>query len=450
MRDEAHRDDPARLSDLAPAVAATVVRVAGDVALVIGEDGVIRNVADGRQLLARRAHDWVGMRWADTVSQSARGRAETLLREAREHGVSRRSELNHPGAEGAEIPFSWAAVRLGEGGPLLAVGRDLRAVTAIQQRFQETQLSLERSYWQRRLNEGQHRQLHQVVHDAVLLLDGASGLVLEANAAAAALFGHVGPDWAGVTLAGLVEEGQRGLLADWLQQDGTRREGAAGLRLRSARQDAWLELTATQQQSAGTRALLLRARQTEPEAAAAAQDDVAAVLDSSGRVLCANPAFVALCRADDDAQLRGRTPAALLGDSEGWAVLLARVRDRGIAEGVSLRLQPPHANPVLASASASALAEGDQQRVGLVLRPVRDAATAPAPALPADLDSLLLRVGQAPLAVLLADAARLAEARIIEAALRQAQGRPDAAARALQIGEAELQRRLRALGLAGG
>jgi hypothetical protein len=41
---------PARLpglSELAPEVASTVVRVAGDIALVIGDDGLIRSVAEG-------------------------------------------------------------------------------------------------------------------------------------------------------------------------------------------------------------------------------------------------------------------------------------------------------------------------------------------------------------------------------------------------------------------
>ena len=139
-----------RLSDLAPEVASTIVRVAGDIALVIGVDGVICNVAGGGLPLAAPGENWVGRSWADTVSSLNRDKALSLLDEARAQGVSRRREFNHPSLDGGEIPVSWAAVRLGDEGPLLAVGRDLRAVSAIQQRFLEAQKELEREYWQRR------------------------------------------------------------------------------------------------------------------------------------------------------------------------------------------------------------------------------------------------------------------------------------------------------------
>jgi hypothetical protein len=128
-------DPAARLSELAPEVASTVVRVAGDIALVIGEDGVIRTVAEGTMGLHQDGQDWVGRPWVETVGDTARKKVELLLHEAQLHGVSQRRELNHPLPGGTDIPVSWAAVRLGNRGPVLAVGRDLRAIGAIQQRF---------------------------------------------------------------------------------------------------------------------------------------------------------------------------------------------------------------------------------------------------------------------------------------------------------------------------
>lgn len=440
-----------RLSDLAPEVAATVVRVAGDIAVVIGDDGVIRNVADGRQPLPRADHDWVGRRWADTVSQATRGRAEALLREAREHGVSRRSELNHPGAEGSEIPFSWAAVRLGDGGPLLAVGRDLRAVSAIQQRFQETQMSLEREYWQRRSSDGQHRQLFQVVHDAVLVLDADSGLVLEANAAAGALFERTGQSWAGVSPGSLVEDGQRARLDELVFN--TRAYGAATeLRLRTAGQGTTVDVSATLLQGGERRRLLLRARQPEPETPSILgfvnqTADAVLVADSSGGVLCANPAFLALCGVPEEVQARGRSLGALLGgDDAPWAALLARVRAEGIVEGARVPLRRPAGRAAAVSVSASSLADGDQERVGLVLRALPQEAAGPA-MLQLELTGLPLQVGQATLAELLAEVARQAEAQLIRSALGLGEGDLARAAQHLGIAPEELRQRMSALAL---
>jgi hypothetical protein len=61
-RHEPQNDDTdgSRLSEMASEVASTVVRVAGDIALVIGQDGVIRSVADGNLPLAGSGATWVG------------------------------------------------------------------------------------------------------------------------------------------------------------------------------------------------------------------------------------------------------------------------------------------------------------------------------------------------------------------------------------------------------
>ena len=88
------------LSELAPEVASTVVRVAGDIALVIGPDGLIRSVAEGNLPLHAERDAWVGRPWADTVSAHTRNKVTLLLEEAQRHGVSRRREPRHAAAAG--------------------------------------------------------------------------------------------------------------------------------------------------------------------------------------------------------------------------------------------------------------------------------------------------------------------------------------------------------------
>ena len=131
--------DLGALSALAPQLAATFVSVASDVALVIDPGGVITNVALGAEPITSQPGDWVGRHWVDTVTGETRQKIEALLQEVQAAGVSRRREVNHPVAGGTDVPVAYAAVRLGRNGPVLAVGRDLRAVSAIQQQFVDAQ-----------------------------------------------------------------------------------------------------------------------------------------------------------------------------------------------------------------------------------------------------------------------------------------------------------------------
>jgi len=450
--------DASALAALAPEVASAVVRVAGDIALVVGEDGVIRSVAESGLPLQGAGQDWVGRAWTDVVDAGTRRKVELLLQEARQQGWSRRREFSHPGAGGGEIPLSWAAVRLGAHGPLLAVGRDLRAVGAIQQRFLDAQQELERDYWQRRQSESHYRLMFQVAHDAVLVLDAASGEVLDANPAAGALFDNPQAGWQGAALRGFVDPAVQPAFDELLA--GARSSGrAAEVRLRVAASGAPVDVSATPFRAEGRRCLLLRARR----AVAPAGDtqsvldfvrqtpDAVVVTDAGGRVLWANPAFAELCQAPDAARLRGTGIAQALGDdAQQWATLLARVRARGIVGHAAVRLRLLGAPPLQCEVSAALLAEGDQEHIGFTLRPQsrRGATVGLAEDLSQDVGALVARLGQAALPDLMAEAATLIEKQLIGAALQRVGGRLDGAADLLRLSAEQLVLRMHRLGLA--
>ena len=170
--------DLGALSPLARELASAVARVSSDIALVIDEQGVIQSVAEGAVPLAPGCSAWVGRHWADVASTDTRPKIELLLGELRSAGIARRREVNHPLPDGGdgkdsgkELPLAWSAIRLGQGGPYLAVGRDLRVVAAIQQRFLDAQQELERDYWQRQQAEQRYRVLFHVERDAIFVVE---------------------------------------------------------------------------------------------------------------------------------------------------------------------------------------------------------------------------------------------------------------------------------------
>ena len=75
---------------------------------------------------------------------------------------------------------------------LVALGRDLRDTVALQRRLIDAQQTMERDYWRFRQAETRYRNLFQSSTEAVLIVDGVTLRVLEANPASLALLETAG------------------------------------------------------------------------------------------------------------------------------------------------------------------------------------------------------------------------------------------------------------------
>ncbi|TXI19592.1 MAG: PAS domain-containing protein [Roseateles sp.] len=452
--------DLSALSPLANELATTIARVASDIALVIDRDGVISSVAEGAAVQAQGCSQWVGRRWIDTVSSGTRPKIQSLLDEVSRSGVvSRRREVSHPGLGGGEeLPVTWSAIRLGANGPVLAVGRDLRAVAAIQQRFVEAQQDMERHYWSRRQSENRYQLLFQVAHDAVLVLEAGSLVVLQANAMTAELLGREPAELLGQALTDALPPGVRAAVLELLVT--ARGSGRAGeMRVRGPGLPAALDIAATPFTADGRRLLMLRARRDNGRVddglalsrmaeAVETQPDAVVITDSAGGVLMANPAFLRLLGVADEAALRGRALPELMNDAAGaWAGLLAQVSSQGLVASQALQIAAPDGGWQRVRASASLMAEGEQTCLGLVLRPDHR--------LPAHLAGddvlagLLDQVGRVPLADLLGEVAHRAERQLIASALLRVGGQQELAAQALGMSPEALAQRMQQHGLDG-
>lgn len=374
------------LSDCAAEVAEAFVSLASDIALVIDDEGVVTRVAQNSDTpLSQAAASWVGRPWADTVTGETRRKIELMLADLSVTGVARRREVSFA-SDGGEIPIALTALRLGSGGPVIAVGRDLRAVAAIQQRFLDAQQELERSYWRARQLESRYRLLFQVATDAVMTLEAHSLRIVEANHAAVTMLAG-GPGGAGTPLAGqvatqLFDAASRAAVQGLL--DNARASGrpaeiparlAGGLRAVAA--------SATPFRARDGMRLLLRVRvqdvvASDPHAelgpALARLVDTTAdgvvVTDSGGRVLMANPAFVAMAGAESEERVRARPIADWIGRiPEDVPALIAGVHGHGIARLVRTSLRRGAGRGEIdVDVWAALLTEGDQECFGFTVR----------------------------------------------------------------------------------
>ena len=172
------------------AAVAELIAATADILLSVDKDGIIRDVAFGRNdLAASVAGEWLGKLWADTVTVESRTWVEALLQDAGSK-VERWQQIDHSGRRGAGVPILYGAIRVGSDGGIVALGRDLRAIEGLQHRLMHVEHSTEKELARLRHAETRYRLLLQMVSEGVLIVAARTGKVIEANPAAAEIFGE--------------------------------------------------------------------------------------------------------------------------------------------------------------------------------------------------------------------------------------------------------------------
>ena len=375
--------DLSAFSEVAPELADMLVSVTSDIALVLDDQGFIRSVAlGGAEPVSATASEWLGRQLVDTVTIETRRKVEELLREASQAGVSRTRHINHPSPAGADIPVAYTAVRLGQSGPLLVAGRDLRAVSVMQQRLVDAQQSMERDYCRMRQAETRYRLLFQIATDAVLVIDADTFQVVDANRAAARMFGGTVQEMSGrQAVEGVAPESVPVLqeLLGTVRVSG--RSGDASLRLSG--QGGNVHVWASPLRSEGQNLLLLRATPDGvPSLPPPPEDtmlpdlmrltpDAIAFTDEQGLVLSANPAFLELVRISDAQDVRGRSLGEWVErEGSGFVSLLDSVRRSGVKR-LTARLRDETDVQLEIELSAVLIHNGNSNSIGFIIRAVQ-------------------------------------------------------------------------------
>ncbi len=436
------------LSGWAPQLAKTFVNLASDIALVLDDNGVIQDVAQSSSAsLAKAAHHWIGRPWIDTVTGETRSKVTQLLKEVNLTGLARRREINHPGAEGSNIAMAYTAIRLGSNGPLLAVGRDLAAISAIQQRFLGAQQEMERSYWQARQAESRYRVLFQVATDAILVVDADTFEILDANQAATKLFDMPVDQIIRRSASFGFERHSHDAINTLLAS--ARSNGLqADIRVRLLGKISATSMSATPIRSDDAVRLLVRVRTMDMPGAPASLNatlarlvdsahDGVVVTDSFGRIQMANPAFLKLAQMNTEAEVKGRPLMDWVSVSdEQFTTLLAQVRRHGITQRNASQLLSNAAVISPVEFSCALLTEGEQECIGFTIRPVASAAQLSAQepdALQLALAQLCANVGNTPMPELIRQGVELLERNFVRLAMAQSNADPSAAAHLLGI-----------------
>jgi len=461
-------------ADLNADVLAAVVSAAADLALVLDSQGVIRDISLGTSHTKElgELRQWVGRRWVETVTVESRAKIGFMLAAASggagpgNQGDRPERQVNHPLSGGVDLPVSYSLVPMGVQGRMLALGRDLREVAAVQQRLIDAQQSMERDYLRLRHTEARYRLLFEAVDEAVLVLDASSLVVFEHNAAAARILGDSSKRIVGRTFTELLAvESQAESYAKFSQARSAGR--SEEMLVRVAHGNAELKLAATMFKQDSTTSLLVRlsspagANQGQSTGRAAdahsllsvvnAMPDAFVLTDMQGRILSANQAFSDMLQLGIGETVQGQSLDRWLGRSSvDLNVLIGNLRQHGVLRLFPTTLRNGYGEPGAIEISAVAVPDGPQACLGFSIRDVARRLPAEGRSnrqLPRSADQLTGLVGRLPLKDIVGETTDLIERLCIEAALELTRDNRASAAEMLGLSRQSLYVKLRRYGI---
>lgn len=453
------------LGDLGAEAVAMLIAAAADIALVLDRNGIIRDMAlSSDELSGEWGAKWLGRPWIETVTVESRPKVEALLGEAVATGAPRWRHVNHPVSRGPDVPILYSTIDLGHEGRLIAVGRDLRATAALQQRLVDVQQSIERDYSRLRHVETRYRLLFQMTSEAVLIVDATSQKVVEANPAAGQLLGDAGKRFAGRSFPeGFDAESSQAIQALMARVRAIGRSDEVRARSADGKRDLLVSVSLFRQETSALFAVRIVPTETDATAAVVPKmkakllqlvesaPDGFIVTGLDGRIITANTAFLDMAQLATEEQARGESLDRWLGrPGVDLNVLIANLRQHGSVRLFATNLRGEYGATSEIEVSAVAVASGEQPCFGFTIRNV---GRRPSPdvragrELPRSVEQLTELVGRVPLKDLVRETTDVIERLCIEAALELTGDNRASAAEILGLSRQSLYVKLRRYGL---
>ncbi len=446
-----------------PESVAALIEASADVALVVDEQGVVRDVAFSNTNLAKDAYRaWVGQRWIDTVTIESRPKIEEMVLHTATRTASRWRQVNYPTAQGPDVPIRYSAVRYGADRRLVVVGRDLRAMAVLQQRLTEAQQSMEREYARIRGEEKRYRLLFQLASEAVLIVDSANLRIIEANPAASVLIGRDVKKLVGHSFGDLFAEASKQATQSFVAALRVApRVDNVHVQLAGGKKSLLLSGSLFRQENSAHLLVLLSNLAGETTALSEEKSnllqiveripDAFIVTDIDRKIMTANLAFLDLIQAVTIDQIRGEPFDRWVGRAAAdMDLLFTNLRMHGVVRNFSTVLRGEYGSDEEVEIAAVSVAGGVQPCFGFTIRTADRRAGREqlgGHELPRTVEQFSHLIGRVPLKNIVRETTDLIERLCIEAALDLTRDNRASAADMLGLSRQGLYAKLRRYGL---
>lgn len=430
---------------------------AGDFLLAIDEHHVVRDISVNVRDHGFAAQ-WIGQKWIDTVTIESQPKIAQLL-DPQHPSRQLWRQVNHP-HDGDDLPVSYKLIRPATSGWALAIGRDLRAVSALQQRLLKTQQSMERDYLHLRQTETRYRLLFDNIAYPVLIVDGDSHCVQQANHAAHALVDAAPGALEGKPLLSLFDPAQHSAVIAYFGAVAVNNAVPPVAVQMSGRSDM-IKMSASAFRQSGRQFWLINIDDGSHRAPVRRADhdvleviekmpDAFVLADEKHTIVAANRAFAELVQAGSVEQLLGTPLGRFIGRPDvDLSLLRKQLRDHQYVRNFSSIIQDLGGGEEPVEISALML-ERDQPLFGYSLRSVgrreRDLPGA-GKEFPRSVEQLTELVGRKTLKEIVRESTDLIERMCIEAALIHTADNRASAAEILGLSRQSLYSKLHRHGL---
>ncbi len=437
-----------------------------DLTLLLDLQGIIRKATISSAVGEDGVADWVGRAWTDTLGDVASEKVRRMVADARDSGVSAFRHINQRFPSGRELPMEFTTVRLGGPEGLIAIGRNLQAVSELQSRLIAAQQAREQDYWKLRAVETRYRLLFDATHEAVLVLTVDGLRVIEANPAAIRALGFT-PGWEFLPeVAPSDQEPFQSMLVRVREQGRT-----PGIMIHiGPSRTPWVMRASLMVSEPGSVFLLQLAPAAAPHLALVRGDpvpvealidrlpDAFVAIDPDGTIRRANGAFLDLVQIGAEGGVLGQSLGRWLGmPGADLSALLAGVQRHRAVRLFASRVEGELGSETEVEVAAAGNADHRPRLIGVLIRDVgRRVAPAPADAAAGDgplagtLAAMAGKVGQTPLLQLVRETTGAVERHYIDAALSLAGGNRTAAAELLGLSRQSLYVKLNRYAMDGG
>lgn len=459
-------------SAIAPEQFSEIVTTAADLAIVLDMQGTVKTVIVNplNPTLGRLDH-WKDRDIREFMAEDSLPKLETQLEAYRkgQKGTVDAIEVNHFDNANWEFPIRYTLHKTGNPDIILMLGRDLRPIAELQHRLVKAQLALEKDYETHRDYETRYRVIMEASRDALVLVDVASGRIVDLNAAAAQVLGADADTLTGSAFTQEFDGRKRGEFIEGLvlsASDDT--SGPVPVKTRRGKLDVAIHPIVFR--AAGDKSLLCRIETAKSAESVAAElsgalaqlfregPDAVVITDAIGIIRTVNEAFLNLTEAGSASDVKGKSLADFLSrGSVDLKVLTDNATRAGKMRMYATRLEGAFGSQLSVELSATHLNAGgtsgfafvirDTSRMEVVRDPTASVIPGPGPVSDDAMRNVMDLVGSAPLKDIVAATTDVVEKMCIETAVELTDNNRVAAAEMLGLSRQSLYVKLRKYGL---
>jgi transcriptional regulator PpsR len=448
-----------------------IVTTAADLAIVLDTEGTVKSVITNplNPTLGRLDH-WKDRDIREFMAEDSLTKLETQLEAYREGQKAKAEaiEVNHYDNANWEFPIRYTIHKTGNPDIILMLGRDLRPIAELQHRLVKAQLALEKDYETHRDYETRYRVVMEATRDAFVLVDVASGRIVDLNTAAGQLLGDDPDTLAGSAFAQEFDGRRRGEFIEGLVLAAAD-EALGQVTAQARRSKTEVTIDPIVFRAAGDKVLLCRIEASSSTETVTADlsrtlsqlyrdgPDAMVFTDANGMIRSANESFLSLTDAGQLIDVKGKSLGEFLSrGSVDLKVMTDNAARSGKMRLYSTRLEGAFGSQLTVELSVThmpgagfAFVMRDTSRLEVMRESAMPVATQPGAAPMSDdaMRNVMDLVGSAPLKDIVSATTDVVEKMCIETAVELTNNNRVAAAEMLGLSRQSLYVKLRKYGL---